>query len=113
MILTNDDVVSTAIEMNRIGRDIEFGNGVAEHGRVPLENVPVNLIYAITGFATSDGSKFERPVYKRVMVCKVHPFAKRNKLVASSIGCRNLGRFNQMSLRSKMWGLDIRYLVIL
>ena len=89
MILTDDDVVSTAIKMNRIGRNIETRNGVAEHGRVPLENVPVNLIYAITGFATLDGSKIERPVYKCNKVCKVHPFVKQNKPAASSIGCRN------------------------
>ena len=44
MILPNDNVVSTAIKMNRIGRNIETRNGVDEHGRVPLENVPVGTL---------------------------------------------------------------------
>jgi hypothetical protein len=83
---TNDNVVSSAIKMNRISRDIETRNGVAEHGRVPLENVPVYLIDAITGFATANGSKIKRPVNVGIEVCEVHPFAKRNKLVASCIG---------------------------
>ncbi len=87
MSFTNDIIVSSAIKMSRVSRDIETRDGVAEHGRVPLENVPVYLIDTITGFATSNGSKIKRPVNVGVEVCEVHPFVMRNKLVASCIGC--------------------------
>jgi hypothetical protein len=67
----------TAVNMDGIRLDIELRNGVVEHVKMWLENVPVDLRNTISGFPTVDGSKFEWSVNERIEMCQIDPFAKR------------------------------------
>ena len=67
----------TAVNVDGIRWDIELRNGVLEHVKMRLENVPVNLRDMILGFRTVDGSEFEWSVNERIKMCQINPFAKR------------------------------------
>ncbi len=60
-----------------------------KHRFVLTEDVPISLAYSVSGFASSDGSKFERTVDECVLVCDIQPFPKREEIVPLGIivGC--------------------------
>jgi len=41
------------------------------------KDVPIILAYTVSGFAASDGSKFEGTVNEGVKMCDIKPFSKR------------------------------------
>ena len=47
------------------------------------------LAYAVSGFAASDGSKFEGTMDECVLVCDIQPLPKREEIVPSGVivGC--------------------------
>jgi hypothetical protein len=80
-----DSNVRPAIAVNRVGRDVEGWNGVAEHGGVSCKYIPVNLGNPVTGFAASDGGKLKRPMNVGVLMANIEPFPERHKFVALRI----------------------------
>ena len=74
--------VSTAINVNRIGGNVEGRYGVLEHGGMLSKDVPILLAYAVSAFATSNGSKIEGTMDEGVKVCDVQPLWKRQEVVA-------------------------------
>ncbi len=77
--------VSTAINVNRIGGNVEGRNGVFEHGGMLSKDVPILLAYAVSAFATSDGSKFKGTMDICICMCDVEPFPKRQEVMACCI----------------------------
>jgi hypothetical protein len=52
--------MSSSINVNQLGRNVEGRYGVLEHGGMLPKDVPIILVYAVSAFAASDGSKFQR-----------------------------------------------------
>ena len=77
--------MSTSINVNRIGRNVEGRYGVLEHGGMPPKDVPILLAYTVSAFATSDGSKFKGTMDVCICVCDVEPFPKRQEVMAFCI----------------------------
>jgi len=81
--------MSTSINVNRIGWNVEGRYGVLEHARMPPKDVPILLANVVAAFAASDGSKFEGTVNECICVCDVEPFPKRQEVMAFGVfvGC--------------------------
>ncbi len=77
--------VSTSINVNRIGWNVEGRYGVLEHSGMLPKDVPILLAYAVSAFAASDGSKFEGTVDICICVCNVELFPKRQEVMAFCI----------------------------
>ena len=60
-----------------------------KHHFVLTNDVPIVLAYAVSGFASSDGSKFEGTVNECVLVCYIQPLPKREEIMPLGIivGC--------------------------
>ena len=69
--------MSSSINVNRIGKNVEGRYGVLEHAGMPPKDVPILLANAVAAFAASDGSKFEGTVNEGVKMCDIKPFSKR------------------------------------
>ena len=52
------------------------------------KDVPIILAYTVSGFAASDGSKFEGTVNEGVKMRDVKPFPKRQKIMAFCVVIR-------------------------
>jgi len=63
--------MSSLINVNRIGRNVEGRYGVLEHGGMLPKDVPILLAYSVSAFAASDGSKFKGTMDIYVSVCVI------------------------------------------
>ncbi len=62
-----------------------------EHSGMLPKDVPILLAYAVSAFAASNGSKFERTVDICISVCNVEPFSKRQEVMVFCIILRCVG----------------------
>ena len=77
--------MSSSINVNRIGRNVEGRYGVLEHGGMLLKDVSILLAYAVSAFAASDGSKFKGTMDICICMCDVEPFPERQEVMACCI----------------------------
>ncbi len=67
-----------------------------KHRFVLTEDVPIGLAYAVSGFASSDGSKFEGTVDECVLVCDIQPLQKREEIMPLGVIVGCVGRADEV-----------------
>jgi hypothetical protein len=105
--------VDPAIDVDRIGSQVECRSGVVIEGFQAIKHLPFVGGDTVARFTSRDGSKLERAMQEDRLMGQINPLSKCNKVFTSGNVLRDVRRAKKVRVSSVQRGRDVARHMIL